>query len=242
MKSGFLTLEEASMDFTINNEAGMDLTVTVNEISGWNSTNQTGVTLNSPLSNNSININRATETNGIYSSPKSSTHITELNDENSNLTEFIANLPHTLSYDFEIELNPLGNVSAGNDFIYNNTGVEINLDAEIPLNFNASNLVLIDTSDFEIDSTSQEDVNQIIGGNLNIYSENWYPFDLFLQFYLLDDQNNIIDSIFTQNAQINGGIPIFGLVDDPQISLMKAPISQEKANRLYQTVRIITKS
>lgn len=241
VKGGSLSLESATMEFEIKNEIGMDLNIVINDISGNNAYNNTSVSLISPLSSTGINLNRATETQGIYSAPNATQNITLLNNQNSNLNEFIGNLPQSISYDFEINLNPLGNVSAGNDFLYENTGIEINLDAQIPLNLNASNLILSDTTDFEIDSGSKEESSKIIGGYLNIYTLNWFPFSLENQFYMLDKNQIIIDSIFAESQMIYGGIPVFGIVEDPQSALVKASLTPSKIAHLYQTKSLITK-
>lgn len=240
IKGGQISLDQASLVFEIKNEAGIDASIDVNLIKGTNTYNQTEVSLNSPLSNGTINLNRATETNGIFSSPYATAYSKSLNASNSNVSEFIANLPNELSYDFAIDLNPLGNVSNSNDFLYGNTGIEINLDAKIPLNFNASNLLFSDTSDFEIDSTSQEDANQIIDGYLNVYNTNWFPFDLELQFYLMNENLVIIDSIFSTPQVVSGAAATFGVVDFPMESMMKAPLSPSRIEHLYQTTSIQT--
>ncbi len=241
VKSGMLSLEAATMEFEIKNKIGMELNVVVNEITGNSLINNTSVTLISPLSNTAINLNRASETQGIFSSPNATKHLTLLDNSNSNLNEFIGNLPQSLSYDFEINLNPVGNVSASNDFLYENTGVEINLNAQIPLNLNASNLVLSDTSDFAIDTTFKEESSKIIGGYLNIYTLNWFPFSLETQFYLLDENKIIIDSIFTDSQIVYGGTPIFGIVNDPQSAMIQALLTPSKIAHLYQTKSIITR-
>lgn len=238
--AGQIEIESSSMVFELENEMGAEITIKVNEIKGINSVNQTEVILKSPLSNSTINLNRATETNGIFSTPYPTTNTTILNSSNSNISEFISNLPNEIGYDFEVDLNPLGNVSNGNDFLYGNTGVAINLDASIPLNFKANGLTFIDTSDFSIDSTSQNETRKIIGGSMNIYTSNWFPFSLDLQFYMMDDNLNIIDSIFDYPQTIQAAQPVFGVVDIPMMSEFKAPVSPSKIENLYQTDRIQT--
>ena len=240
IKGGTLSLESAHMVFEIKNEVGVDATIQINKIEGVNTINNTTVTLTGPLSSGAININRATETNGIFSAPYATKNLTDLTSSNSNITEFISNVPNQLNYDFEVRLNPLGNISNSNDFIYQKTGIEINLDAKIPLNFNANNLIFVDTSEFSIDTTTQEDVNQIIGGNFKIYTTNWYPFDMVAQFYLLDANRSVIDSIFEIPQTIHGGIPIFGVVDDPIVSAVTAPVTPSKIENLYKTESIIS--
>jgi hypothetical protein len=241
ISSGTIDLDAVSMIFRIKNEVGVDLKININELVGTNSSNNSSITLNSPLSNNTINLNRANESLGPYSSPLSTTYQTVLNSSNSNVTEFVSNIPDILSYDFDIQLNPLGNVSNSNDFIYHNTGMRIELDAEIPFKFNATNLVIVDTSDFNLNSTSQEETQKIQSGFINIYANNWYPFDLTAQFYLMDNQLSIIDSLFDTPQILKGGIPLYGIVDDPISSVLKSPVTPSKIDHIYQTKYIFTK-
>tara|TARA_R110002050_G_scaffold200591_1_gene335549 strand:+ start:99323 stop:100912 length:1590 start_codon:yes stop_codon:yes gene_type:complete len=237
---GSINLDSAVMTFQIENEFGAEISITVNHITGNNTYNNTNVSLQSPLSSGSINLNRATETNGANSSPVATTFTTLLDNSNSNVADFISNLPNEMSYDFDLHINPLGNVSNSNDFVYHNTGIAINLDAEMPLKFNASNLIIQDTSSFKIDSTSQADAARIVGGYINVHATNWYPFSVSTQFYLIDKNNAIIDSIFDTPEIINGALPIFGVVDNPVYSLLKAPISGTKIEHLYEAKNILT--
>ncbi len=237
---GTINLEEVSMVFEIKNEVGIDATIKVNDLTGNNTYNNSAITLQSPLSNGEINLNRATEINGIKSGINPSVYTQNIDNSNSNIAAFVGNLPNQLSYDFDIQLNPVGNVSNSNDFIYNNTGISIDLDTEIPLNFNAHDLILIDTSDFEMEGTSQDDLSKIISGYINLHADNWYPFALDAQFYLLDSNNVIIDSVFSMPQSIQGGIPVFGVVDTPVYSFLQAPVNRAKIDHLYQTKSIIT--
>ena len=238
---GILNLDEVTLDFSIQNEVGVDLSLRVKQITGFSTVNKTSIQLQNSTIQNSINLNRAKENNGIFSSPKPSQYHLELNNTNSNVTEFISNLPQEVGYDFELILNPLGNVSNSNDFLYNNTGIEINLDAIIPLKFNADNLTLVDTTDFSTDSTSQGEIKKITGGNIILNGSNWYPFDLKAQFYMVNEANQIIDSIFSEPQILQGAIPSFGIVDQPIFSQLKAPISPSKIDHIYQTKSIISK-
>jgi len=241
ISSGLIALESVTMQFELKNEIGVDISLNINDLTAISTANNVRVSLQSPLSNGDINLNRATESNGANSTPVSTSYRQDLNPNNSNVTEFVSTLPNQIRYDFDIHLNPLGNVSNSNDFIYDNTGLSINLDAEIPLKFNANNLILLDTSDFSIDSTSQKEALKIIGGSVNLHALNWYPFDLIAQFYLVDENNNIIDSIFDAPQTLSGATPIFGVVDDPIHSFFKAPVNESKITHLYETKNIITR-
>lgn len=239
--SGTLDLESVTMDFKIENEIGVDVTATIHELKGANTLNNTTVSLWGPIIGNPINLNRSTETGNPQDPITPSVYVTKLDNTNSNVTPFVSNLPHEMTYDIEINLNPLGNVSNSNDFVYDSTGIKMNLEAEIPLKLNAKNLVLVDTSDFALDSTSQEDARNITGGFLNLYAENWFPFSLEGQFYMLDESGQIIDSVFAEPQIISSGIPEGVKVNEPTASLLQAPITGSKIDHLYQTKFMVSK-
>ena len=239
--SGSIDLDEVKMEFNIKNELGVDIGVNISELIGKNSWNNTDVSLMGPIINQNLNLNRSTETGKEDNPIQASVYSTTLNPSNSNVTEFISNLPDILSYQMDIDINPLGNVSNSNDFVYDSTGIEISLDAEIPFKLSANNLVLIDSSEISIDSNAQEEVRKIIGGFVKVYADNWYPFSLGSQFYMLDENFVVIDSLFTEPQLISSGIPIGGEVLEPTSSILQAPITGSKIDNLYRTKYIESK-
>ena len=234
-QGGSLDLEEAELVMTVNNEAGADIQLKINELTSINDYTGNTVSLVDDIIGGSINLSRATEGGSNYP-PIQSQNYTVTLDDNSNLDEFIGNLPTQMGYNMQVQLNPLGNVSNGNDFIYYNTGLEIALDAEIPLNFSATNLILLDTTGIDIDPDSKEDVDPIQGGKILVYANNYYPIDAYLQFYLMDSNLVVVDSLFDEPQYLQSGIPnSIGKVLTPTKSTLVAPLSTLKIDHLYQT-------
>jgi len=106
-----------------------------------------------------------------------------------------------LAYKMRYQLNPLGNISGGNDFIYADKSIEGIIHLEIPLNVSINNLVIQSNSSFNFDTE-----NKIKGGNMIISVDNLFPFDVAVQFYILDNQNNIVDSLLHDKIKAPHGI------------------------------------
>lgn len=239
--SGNITLEKTTMQFNIINELGVDIRANIGELTGKNNLTNLETSLTGPIINTDMNLNRSTETNNASNPVIGSTYSQELNETNSNVTDFIGVLPNELSYAIEVQINPLGNVSGSNDFVYDSTGIKLALDVEIPLKLQANNLVILDTAEFNIDSTSQEEVGRITGGFLNLYATNWYPWDIEAQIYLMDENYMVIDSIFGGSQVLLGGQPNPDEVTIPSESVLKAPVSKSKIDNLYRAVYVESK-
>lgn len=188
--SNFL-LSEATMSFNIINEIGADFAGGFNAIKSINSISAKSVS----LQNNNINsfrINGATRSGNTV---KSADNPLVFNNSNSNFATFISNIPDKLSYAGVVEINPLGQATKHhNQFVYFNNGIKILADIDIPIRFTANYFKLKTKADINLSSVSQLD--NVNHGNFVIETKNSYPFDVRLQAYMLNEQNQIIDSIF----------------------------------------------
>ena len=106
--------------------------------------------------------------------------------------QFIENLPDKIKYNLNIAMNPLGNISGGNDFIYYGKGFKAILNFEMPLVFSSNAITIADTENFTFDS---DIFNNINGGKLNIIANNTFPIQAKLKMILLDDTKSVIETI-----------------------------------------------
>ncbi len=183
-------LSDATFDFSIVNEFGAEFNANLNSINSINSINNSTVSLNAQQLN-SININRALEVNGNINS---TVKFISLNKNNSNILNYLSNLPNKITYGGLIKLNPLGNMSGYTDFAYYNTGIKVLADINIPLQFNADAFYL--QSGAPIDFSNLNQLNNVNYGNIIINARNSYPFEAVLQAYLLDENKLVVDSLF----------------------------------------------
>lgn len=239
VQSGSLGLDSLRMKFTVENYAGVDLRFTVNNL--WSRSQRTAQTLylNHPIVGTSVNINRAAYSN---SYPPSIPQINSwtFDNSNSNVVEMMEIMPEFLGYDFSIYTNPLGNVSGNNDFLYTQFGINATFDIDLPVNFYADNIVLVDTVDVDFSGVEADDVQN---GVLTVYASNGFPFDAGVQIYLLDATNSIIDSVVAAPGTIysaplsNSGGYFFA--NGSTNSIVKIPLNETQTSSLLHSTRLL---
>lgn len=233
-KADQFMLSDVTMNFDIVNEFGAEFSASFYNIKSINVDNGTSVTLNNNQLNN-LNINRATQSFGtIQPSHKSIV----FNKTNSNIVEFVSNLPDKISYEGKVLVNPLGNISGYNDFAYYNTGIQLFADIDIPLRYRA-NYFLLQTEN-EVDFSNVEQLNNVKYGSFTIIATNGFPFDVELQAYLFDEQTNKIDSLFVPGANVipRGVINSSYEVVSSSQSNISVPLDSEKIDHLKKCKQI----
>jgi len=226
-------IQSAYINFKIVNEFGVDINAQLSNIKSVNSTSNTSVLLNAPgLSN--ININRAGKTSQFSNPVFPSVKTISVNTGNSNLKPFLENLPDYLTYQGKIVINPFGNISGSNDFAFLNTGIDIYADVDMPLEISANYFKLI--SKATIDLTNVKQIDNINHGNIVIQATNGFPFNAVLQGYILNDQEQVIDSLFNVPGNVinRGVIDAFNIVTQPVYTKMVVPLTKEKLSNLKQ--------
>lgn len=236
--SNFL-LSSATLNFKILNEFGAEFTSSLSNIKSLNTVNSNVVTLNNNLVSN-LNINRASKVgNMIYPSVKT----ISLTNANSNIVPFLSNLPNKLTYQGNIKVNPLGNLSGYNDFAFYNTGIRVFADINIPLQFNADYFKLVSTSTVNFSNVKQLD--NVNSGNFIISGLNGYPFRAEVQAYLIDEQNQIVDSLFMpgNNFMERGVIDAQNIVTSPTQSKLTVPVTKVRIDNLKRTkiIKLVTR-
>ncbi len=231
-------LNSATLNFKILNEFGAEFTSSFSNIKSVNTINNTVVQLTNGLLSN-ININRATKAGyTIYPSIKT----ISITTDNSNIVPFLSNLPNKLTYQGKINVNPLGNLSGYNDFAFYNTGIKVAADINIPLRFNASYFKLISSS--TVDFANVKQLEHVNSGNFIISALNSYPFRAQLQAYLMNDQNQVIDSLFTpgNNFMERGVIDAQNIVITATQSKLNVPVTKGKIENLKKTkiIKLVT--
>jgi hypothetical protein len=231
-------LSGATLNFKILNEFGAEFSSSLYNVKSINSTNSNVVTLNSSLLSN-INVNAATKA-GTTVFPSAKT--ISLTNTNSNIVPFLSNLPNKLTYQGNINVNPLGNVSGYNDFAFYNTGIKVLADIDIPMRFNADYFKFV--SNTIVDFSNVKQLENVNFGNLVVSALNGYPFRAQLQAYLLNDQGQIIDSLFLpgSNFMERGVLDAQNVVINPTQSKLNVPMSQLKIENLRKakTIRLVT--
>lgn len=232
--NGEISLDDVLLSISIENSIGTDATLIFNNLVSINTRTNNTVTLSGNIVGKHNHINRAL--NLSYDNVIPSYYSFILNQNNSNIAEFISNLPNQFEYDINVQVNPLGNVSGGNDFFYHYSNIKTNFNMEIPLSLIANNLTLCDTVDFNLNNNSNSNIKS---GTLTLFVDNGFPFQAVIQLYMLDEISNFIDSLLTENnmiapALVDANYKVYKNIESKII----IPLSENKINELFNTKKM----
>lgn len=233
-----LMLTQSAINFRIINEFGIEMSSSINSMKSIKTSPPNVVTLNAGNLLQSINVNRASRTNNPSNPVFPWLKQINVNSSNSNLNPFLQNLPNYLGYSIKATLNPLGNISAGNDFAFYGRGLKVIADVDIPLALSANYFALINYS--KVDLTQLKELNDVNSCEIVMQARNNYPFKAQIQGYMLNDQNQVIDSLFVigenviESAITDGNNVVLNYVD----SKLEAVFDKTKINNLSQCKQI----
>ncbi|MCG8574758.1 MAG: hypothetical protein MI810_07730 [Flavobacteriales bacterium] len=223
---GSIDIDSVDLKVTIMNGFNLIAQSRISKIAGINSRTGTEVSLSFPELGSSININPAT--GGIHDMVPSSYPI-DINNTNSNIAEFIENLSDSIVLGYELKINPEGNVSAGTDEFFPTSKMDLFVDAEFPLKFSANDLTLVDT--FDISYNPIETVTPNNGAIVMAY-ENGFPLGAEAYFYLMDDNNVVLDSIKASSPIISGSYDELMYLTTPSAGQLTYSVPQSTIDNL----------
>lgn len=213
---GSLNLDQARMKFHISNSVGADARIEFGALSNYNTANNTSVALDYQPLFEPLNITRAFDNGG---SVISTEYDFVMNELNSNIVPFIENLPDAFTLQGDISINPLGDVSAGHDFIYSENALHANLELDIPLLVSVDNMTFVDT----IDIGSAVDLEA--EGFLYLYANNYFPFSARCDAFLIDSENHYVASLINHDVIASGmNTSVIGLTA-PVESVLSIPLN-----------------
>lgn len=235
--SGSIDLEDVLVTLDIRNAFGVDIKAKLNQLAMKNTQKNIQVPLAHSIIGSNVFINRATEIPG--TPPVSYTFFQQkLNAQNSNTDVMLEILPDALLYDLQLEVNPLGNVSNGNDFIYKNYPMEATLEIEIPLSLSSSGLLIQHTAPISI--SKEEGKSHLNEGIFYLYTENGFPFEATMKLELLDDAGKVL-AILAPEEKINAApLHTNQQVLNPVKDKLPIRLNRETTEMLYhaKTVRV----
>lgn len=198
-KSGTIDLQDVNMKFSILNGLGVDGEVRINSLKATSPVNGTR-TLTGNILGQPLVINRATD----FPLTPALNEFT-INNSNSNIKDLLGILPTQLQYDVAVKTNLNGNNGQYRDFAYLESALKINLNAEIPLSFIASHLMLRDTFDFNLSNTNLN-VAGISDGVLNLIANNKYPIEAVLTMIMYDETWAPVDTFLIDTRVLPGDL------------------------------------
>lgn len=233
-----LQLTQSAINFRIINEFGIEMSSSINSITSINSNQSSAVTLNAGNMLQSINVNRANKTNNPSNPVFPWVKQININSSNSNLNPFLENLPNYLAYSVNATLNPLGNISAGNDFAFFGRGLKVIADIDIPLKLSANNFMLVNYS--KIDLTQIKELENLNSCDIILQAINNYPFEARLQGYMIDEYGQTIDSLFLpgNNTLVSAITDVNNVVLSPVNSKLEVTLNKQGIEHLTKCKQI----
>jgi hypothetical protein len=200
-----LQLQSATATFSIINAIGADLKFQLDSLYGKNNLSQSAL-LNAPALK-SINISRAQQYNNQINP---SIYTLSLNSQNSTIHHFLSIIPNMLYASGDFKLNPFGNTSGYNDFLFFNQGLQIKAHLDIPLAYTHDYIQLEKT--FTLSTDALNSLKKVTSASVCFETENTFPFSVQAQALILNSQGYYCDSVFqkgpvdlaTCNPNLNG--------------------------------------
>ena len=188
--SGSLDVDQVTLRLRVENGIGMDIQIALDQFQAVNTRTGATVDLTHSILNGPINLNRALDQgNG----PLPSFYENILDNSDSNIDEFLEVLPDEVRYDIELRLNPLGDISNGNDFLYYESRLRADLELEVPLNIIASDLTLESLVTPTLPGTAEGHALQ--SGELMLFGSNGFPFSAQLELAIVDGNGEVLSTI-----------------------------------------------
>ena len=192
---GDIELDDATVKLKVTNALGAVGLLDIKHIRSFNRNTKKAVELKSTAIPNPINVvpARANPLRPTVSEYK-------LTKDNSNIVDFISNLPSEIRYNVNLKINPGGNTSNYTDFLYSDSKTSVSLEVDVPLRFSTTGLTMSDTVEF--DYPDEEKVDNVKSANLYLQVENGFPFQVEPMLLLLAADGSIQDTLLGSGESV----------------------------------------
>ena len=226
MPQGSLDLSSAQFDVDIHHTIGVDAKMQWTNLSASNTQTNTFVNMMSSDLYLQKMMTRALDLgNGDVWGAH---YVNSLNESNSNITQFLGALPDYLSIQGNLQINPLGNVSDGNDFFYGDHLTKATVNLDIPLRFASAGLSFSDTIDVNVTT------DQIQLRTLTIPVVSTFPVDMNLGIETASG-----DWIATGLNIPSATVDASGNVVSPSETVLHLSLTDEQWSSVKQSQRLI---
>lgn len=156
------------------------------------------------------------------------------NKHNSNIDVVLGAGPVAVDYDISAATNPGNGGTRG--FITDQSFYKVRVEVELPLFGRASGFVARDTFDIRLG-----DLEGVDFAEFKLFTKNELPLDIELQGYFLDENNQILDSLFQIQQLVVQGAPTNAQGISTGVSTRSTliPFSEERLARIKSARRIL---
>ncbi len=237
IQSGSVRLKAATMQLIIENNIGVDAQAIVNKMQSFNSRTNSLVDLNAPqLMNRTLNINRASESGDPIYPVNPTNYVVRLDNSNSNLRSFLENMPDRMTYAMKVNVNPYGNISGSNDFVYSDYLLNVKTKVNLPLAFASDHLTVADTTAFSFENNG--DYDPVKSGTFTLIVDNGFPFEADVHLILLDANNQFLDSLPVSGKIAAANVDANFLVTSPKRTKIPVFVDAARKERIFHAKNI----
>lgn len=233
---GTIDLDEVALRLRLENGFGADIQVMIDHFRAINTNTGNSVDLSHSIIPGPVNLNRALDLgNGFVPS----VYENELDNNDSNLDLFLESLPNKLSYELDVHLNPLGDISNGNDFLYYESELKAKIELELPLRLIANDLTLQNVTVPDLPGTAE--AHGLQQARLMLFATNGFPFEARLILDIIDGEGAVLSNIPVTGGIASGVLGVNGLVQSSTASRLDAQLTTSQVDMLYDGGRLRTR-
>ena len=225
---GSIDLDEVTLRVLVENGLGVDIQAHLHRFTAFNSHTGNSVDLAHTIMSAPINLTRAIETGGGF---QPSFYQNELDNSDSNVDLFLENMPDRIHYELDLDVNPLGDISNGNDFLYYDSRVRAELELEIPLDLIATDLTLQSELSPELSGSLEQ--HALLSGGLRIFADNGFPFSAELQIEIVNENGEVLSTLPVKGTIASGILGPDQLVASSVSTELSAMLTADQVNLLY---------
>jgi hypothetical protein len=162
----------------------------------------------------------------------------ELNQNNSNIVDYVNNQPKDNFFDLTIQTNP--GLPTERNWFLDTSRIEVEAQIALPFHGTASNYNIESESEFDLGIEDDEFVEEIL---IRLHTENGFPIDVTTQVYFEDSiTNTILDSLLTTDVLIlpSGNIDGNGKVTSPNPKTTDIVYDKDRIDKIIHANRIRT--
>jgi len=192
---GTIRLEDPRLDLLFENSFGFDLQARIKHLEMVNAEGNSVVLSGSIVENGFL-----LKSPKLFEAGQSKNSILSLNKDNSNLPDLLAIKPQKIIYQLSAVINPDENNQSG--FMIPSSKIKTDISAFIPAH-----------GSFELQTQQETSVDfgqpeSLVAADFKLITTNELPLGAALQFYFIDENNSIIDSLFTDQEVILEAAPV----------------------------------
>ena len=200
IRSGSVNFPDIPLSILVKNGAKIPASAKLTLLESTNNDGEVFDLISSELNTNHF-VGPAT---GSWSSLIPGSYELEINENNSNLTDYIEHLgfKHKIGYDFR--MNPFGSQTGSYNEIFPTSKVQVDVSSQFPLEIGVEGMIISDTIPFEVSSLEINNLMQAESIELHLNYCNTFPMHGALKIKLLDEGFNLLYSFYS-NEFIGSG-------------------------------------